>query len=329
MPLTLLQTGFEQKHCLKDERPIRRDLVSGHAYSAAMQHQATRWPFLAMIVAIALFSVMDVTMKHAAIAVGAFSATLLRCGLGFVLVLPLWLHEGPRWPRREVLLVHTVRGIVGAGTAVSFFYGLVHLPLAEAIAISFIAPLIALVLAAIVLGETIGREAIIASLLGLAGVLVIALARTGAEGSTHATTIGIISVLISALLYAWNLILQRQQALVAGPREVAVFQSAVSTLTLALAAPWLLVLPDSQAWLSIGASAVLASLALMLASWAYGQAQAQAMVPIEYTAFLWAALLGWLAFGEELTVPTLVGVVLIVAGCWIAAPRNHIEQTAL
>ena len=53
------------------------------------------------------------------------------------------------------------------------------------------------------------------------------------------------------------------------------------------------------------------------------------MVPFEYTAFLWAALLGWMAFGEAVTWPTVIGAVLIVGGCWIAAPRKHIEQTVL
>ena len=72
--------------------------------------------------------------------------------------------------------------------------------------------------------------------------------------------------------------------------------------------------------------------AVMLASWAYGRAEAQVLVPIEYTAFLWAALMGWLIFRETLTVPTVAGAVLIVAGCWLAAPKKrieHIEQTTL
>jgi S-adenosylmethionine uptake transporter len=52
-------------------------------------------------------------------------------------------------------------------------------------------------------------------------------------------------------------------------------------------------------------------------------------VPLEYSGFLWAALFGWLLFAEGLTLPVLAGAVLIVAGCWIAAPRKSTEQTAL
>jgi len=294
-----------------------------------MDQPHSRMPFLAALLGIALFSVMDATMKFAAIAVGAYSATLWRTIIGSLLVLPLWLHEGPRWPERATLILHIKRGIVGAGTAVTFFYGLVRLPLAEAIAISFIAPLLALFLAAILLKERIERQAIGASLLGLLGVLVIAFGRGEPANDHPEAGLGIAAVLLSAALYAWNLILQRQQALVAGPREVAVFQATVASLFLGLAAPWLLVIPDATSWLNIGASAMLAMSALMLGSWAYGRAETQKLVPLEYSAFLWAAAIGWLVFAEKLTLPTVLGAALIVLGCWIAAPKKHIEQTAL
>lgn len=295
----------------------------------SMNHDRSLLPFVAIVAAIAVYSVMDTSMKFASLAIGAFSATFWRSAISTVIVLPLWLRERPRWPKRPLLWLHIKRGVVSAGVATSFFYGLVRLPLAEAIAITFIAPLVALALAALLLGERIGRQAIAASLLGLGGVVVISLSRLGRDNAHPEAAWGVIAVLSSAVLYAWSLILLRQQALLAKPAEVAVFQSAIATLTLALAAPWLLELPTAAAWISTGISAVLGVAALMLASWSYGRAETQALVPFEYTAFLWAALLGWLAFGEVLTLPTVAGAVLIVLGCWIAAPRKHIEQTAL
>ncbi|MEY4056480.1 MAG: hypothetical protein RL519_1815, partial [Pseudomonadota bacterium] len=63
-----------------------------------------------------------------------------------------------------------------------------------------------------------------------------------------------------------------------------------------------------------------------------GRAEAQALLPIEYTAFIWAALFGWLVFAEPVAVETLAGVALIVIGCWIAARKAasvHTEQTTL
>lgn len=314
-------------------RAIARDEPCARLYSAAMSRSPapphSLAPFFAIAASIAVYSVMDTAMKFAALALGAYSATFWRSALGIALAMPLWLREGAPRPARRVLIMHIKRGMLTAGVAVTFFYGLVRLPLAEAIAISFIAPLIALALAALLLGERISREAIGASLMGLAGVMVISLGQSGNENSHPEAALGVGAVLISACLYAWSLVLLRQQSQLAKPIEVVMFQSVFAVLTLLLGAPWLLVLPQGEIWWSLGASAVLTILAAMLASWAYGRAETQALVPYEYTAFLWAALLGWIAFQEALTWPTLTGAALIVTGCWIAAPRKRIEQTAL
>ncbi len=285
-------------------------------------------PFVAAAAGIASFSLMDGLMKSASIAAGVFSAMLLRSAFGAMLMLPIWRLAGGGWPERAALKVHAIRAGVTSAMASSFFWGLVRLPLAEAIAISFIAPLFALYLAAVLLGEKIERKAILASLLGLVGVLVIVAARIGDTAFTAEMGWGIAAVLFSAVLYAWNLILQRQQAQVANPREIAFFQTFFVTCFLGLLAPWLLDLPAPHVLRELFGSAVLTVVALMFLSWAYARAEAQALLAIEYTAFVWAALVGWLWFDEAVTITTVLGVILIVAACWIAAPRRT-EQTAL
>jgi S-adenosylmethionine uptake transporter len=289
-------------------------------------------PFLVAASGIALFSVMDAVMKSASLQVGAYNAMLFRSGFGVLLMLPLWRATGGRWPDQSALRLHALRGLISAGLATSFFWGLIRLPLAEAIALSFIAPLIALYLAAVMLGEKIARGAVIASLLGFAGVLVIGAGRLGREALSEDAMWGIGAVLLSAVLYAFNLIFQRKQAQLASPQEVALFQMGFAGLFLALAAPWLAVTPSLPVLGEIATGAALAAVSLMLLSWAYARAEAQVLLPIEYTAFIWAALLGWLVFAEPVTVETLAGVVLIVIGCWIAARKAapaHTEQTTL
>ena len=285
-------------------------------------------PFAATLVGVAVFSLMDALMKGAAIAVGAFSALLLRSLVGWVIATPLWLTTRKVWPSRTAMRLHLLRGVVGSAMAFTFFWGIARLPLAEAIALSFTAPLVALYLAAMLLGERIAKSAVGASLLGIAGVAVIAWARMGSETSHPEAAWGIAAILASSMLYAWNLVLQRQQALVARPAEVAAFQNGVVTLVLALFAPWFLSWPDASAALEIAGAAVLAVSGAMVLSWAYRRAEAQALVPLEYTGFLWAGLFGWLFFREPLTLPTLLGAALIVVGCWIAAPRKRPEQSA-
>lgn len=277
---------------------------------------------------IALFSAMDAVIKGASLQIGAFSAYFLRCLIGFAIIAPVWLARGGKWPSNAVLQIHLLRGVVVAFMGWSFFFSLVRLPLAEAIALSFIAPLIALYLAAVFLGERIHPRAIIAAIMGLAGVGVIVGGKIGGQRMSDDALVGLASLLLSATLYAWNLVLQRKQALIASPVEISAFQNGVVALTLMLGAPFLLHLPAGRVWLDITAGALLAIAAAILLSWAYARAEAQVLVPIEYTGFLWAVMLGWWFFGEEVTIATLTGAALIVIGCWIATQRRPEQSSA-
>src|SRR3546814_14574937 len=75
--------------------------------------------------------------------------------------------------------IHALRSLFVAMMALGFFWALARLPMAEAIALAFVAPLLALYMAAIFLGERIGRRSIAASLLGFGGVLVIVAGKLG------------------------------------------------------------------------------------------------------------------------------------------------------
>ncbi len=285
-------------------------------------------PYVVTLVAVGLFSLMDALMKGASLVVGAYSALLVRNAIGLALIAPVWLATRKGWPTRAAMRIHLVRGVVAAAMAFTFFWGIARIPLAEGIALSFVAPLIALYLAALLLGEQIQPGAIWASVAGLAGVAVIAFGRAGTGGWSEDAAWGTGSVLVSSILYAWNLVLQRQQALAAAPIEVATFQTGTVGLVLLLFAPLAFTVPARAEWPVIAGAAVLALGAVLLLAWSYARAEAQALVPLEYSGFLWAALFGWLFFAEALTWPVLLGVCLIVGACWIAAPKKPPEQTA-
>ncbi|CAN5145303.1 DMT family transporter [soil metagenome] len=278
---------------------------------------------------VALFSVMDAAMKGLSIAIGVYNALFWRAIAGTIMGMIGMIALRNPWPGRVVLRIHLMRGTVVALMALLFFFGLTKLPMAEAITLSFIAPLFALYLAALLLKETIGKSAILASALGLVGVAVILSGRLRGHYDPQAL-LGAGAVLLSALLFAWNLILQKQQAGVASPVEVAFFQHLVMLGLFSLAAPFLAVVPDPSQVPLVILAAMLAFTSLMALSWAYARAEAQRLIPVEYSAFVWAALMGWLVFGERLTLNTLAGAALIVAGCLIAARRDsaiapHVE----
>lgn len=285
-------------------------------------------PFLSVAVGIATFSAMDAAMKGASIQAGVYNALLLRNIFATCLMVPVWLLAGRPKPSAAGMRVHLQRSAVVSVMAVLFFYGLVRIPMAEAIAISFIAPLIALYFAALMLGETIRPSAILASLLGIAGVVVIGAARFGRGDLNGDSVTGTAAILVSAVLYALNLVLQRKQALLADPIEIALVQNLFVAVIFVVAAPWLFAWPQPAALLDITAGAALAVVALLFLSWGYAREEAQVLVPIEYTGFLWAALFGWLRFGEQVGPATAAGAVLIVIGCLIAA-RKPTEQTVV
>lgn len=289
--------------------------------SASSLHPRPAIPFAVAALGIALFSGMDALMKGLSIAIGTYNALLWRTLAGAAIGGVLYLVSRSPRPGRAAMRVHLVRGTMGSLMALLFFWGLVRVPIAQAIALAFVAPLIALYLAAVMLKERIERSAILASLLGFAGVVVILAGQAQAELGREAL-LGSIAILVSAGLYAWNIILMRQQAQLAGPIEIAFFMALIMVACFAVAAPFLAVPPPAGQLPAIVGSALLALGSLMLLSWAYARAEAQRLAPVEYTGFIWASIFGWLIFAEPVQPLTLVGAAMIVGACW-AATRPH------
>lgn len=281
---------------------------------------------------IATYSVMDAVMKGLSIESGAYSAVLWRSLAGTVLLGAIFVARGRRWPGRAALTLHVQRGATAGVSVLLFFWGLARVPMAEGVVLTFIAPLIALYLAAVLLGERVRRAAIIGSLVACVGVLVLAVGQAQAQAST-AHVLGSIAIVAASIFYAVSLILLRRQAQLADPLEVALFTSMVLGGLLLVGAPWFAVLPAAAQLPRIAFATVFGSISAMLLAWAYAKAEAQVLAPVEYTAFVWAAILGWLVFGEHVGPFTMAGAVLIIAGCLVAvrgpaAPAPQTEAAA-
>ena len=282
---------------------------------------STAIAFAVATAGIAAFSIMDAVMKGLSLEIGAYNALLWRTMAGAIVGGLVFFGRKMAWPARATMRVHLVRGTLSAVMAMLFFWGLARVPMAQAIALAFVAPLIALYLAAALLNEKIERRAILASVLGFAGVLIIFAGQADADLGPDAFR-GSVAILASAGLYAYNIILMRQQAQLAGPVEIAFFMSLIMTLCFLLAAPVLAVLPEAQHLPAIATAALLAFVSLMLLSWAYARAEAQHLAPVEYTSFIWASILGFLVFGEHVMPLTLAGAAMIIIACMIAASRR-------
>lgn len=260
-------------------------------------------------------------MKALSIASGPYSAVLWRSLAGVVLLGAVFVVRRRPWPGRRALTLHVLRGATAGVSVLLFFWGLVRVPMAQGTALTFLAPLIALYFAAALLGERIARGAILGSLVASAGVLVIAGGEVQAQAAT-AHVLGSLAIFAASIFYAYSLVLLRQQAQVADPLEVALFTSLVLSGLLLLGAPWFATMPSAAQLPAIAATAVLGSVSAMALAWAYRHAQAQVLAPVEYSAFVWAALFGWLAFGEIVSLFTIAGAVSIGIGCGLAL-RGH------
>ena len=273
------------------------------------------------LLGIASFSIMDMVIKGLTLEIGTFATLWWRSLIGVALAGAMFLWFRNAWPSRAALRIHLVRGIATTLMAVLFFWGLARVPMAQAVALTFIAPLLSLLLAGMILKERIGARIVGGSLIAFAGVVVILAGQARADLGPEALR-GSAAILCSAMIYAWNIILMRQQAQVAGPLEIAFFQSAIVSCCFLAGAPFLAVLPPVSDWHAVLGAAALAFASLMLLSWAYARAEAQYLAPVEYTALGWAVLFGITVFHEPVRPLTLVGATMIIAACLYAARRR-------
>jgi S-adenosylmethionine uptake transporter len=278
--------------------------------------------FAAALGAVAVLSVMDAVMKGLVLAIGIFAVSVWRSIANLILTSALYLPGRPALPEAATLRIHVARGIVVMVMAGLFFWGIGRVPLAQAIALTFVAPLISLLLASLFLHEQIGSKSIAGSLIAFAGVIVIVWGQARADAGPG-VLLGSAAIIGSALCYAVNIVLMRHQSLAARPVEINFFQS-LSVLLLWFAAVPFMGFPAWPAsnWLWVLVAALMSTGGGLLFSWAYARAEASYLSVTEYSGFLWASALGWLVFHERVSLYTLAGALLIVGGCLVAASRR-------
>jgi S-adenosylmethionine uptake transporter len=287
------------------------------AVTAPPIQSRTHLAYPVALIGIASFSLMDAVMKALTLELGAFNAMFWRSVIALALIAPFFLRSGARWPGKAAMKLHLMRGSIAGVMAFTFFWGIARVPLAEGIALSFVAPLIAIYLSAFFLREKVRPGALVASLISLSGVFVIAAARASGAFSSEALW-GLGSIMVSAMLYACNIVLMRAQAQAAQPVEIAFWQNLVVAVQLTCLAPFFAFVPSGDQLMRMTGAASLTLFALLTLAWAYARGQTQSLVSTEYTAFIWASLFGWLWFSEAVSLPTVAGCGLIIAGCLMA-----------
>ncbi|HLL10517.1 MAG TPA: DMT family transporter [Rubrivivax sp.] len=269
-------------------------------------------PFVLAAAGIAALCALDAAVKELTRSYAVAYAVLGRYVFGTLFALAVWWWQGRPRLTREMLPAHLLRGTLITVTAFLFFFSLTRLDMAEAITLSFVAPLLIPPLAHLFLGEKMRGPVVLAAFVGFAGVL---LTVQGAPSFDGERALALGAVLGAALTYAMAAIVMRARAAKDG--------STLLTLTSAVI-PMLLLSPAAvgaplPTWSALGLAVLaglLGNLGIQLLARAYASAEAQALGVLEFTALPWAALFGWLFFGEAVRPQVWLGALVIFAACW-------------
>jgi drug/metabolite transporter (DMT)-like permease len=206
------------------------------------------------------------------------------------------------------------RSLLFITSTACFFSAIGHVPLADATAIGFTAPLIVAVLAGPLLGERLGLGHWVAIAVGFAGALIV-VRPTGASANLYA-----LLVLASSATYAGYQLLTRRAASVDSPETSVAYSALMGALLMSALVPfhWSTPGPGWQ-WGLLGGLGLLGGTGHYLVARAFGSAPASLVSPFHYVQLLWAALVGYLLFGDVPGALMWLGAGLIVAsGLYVA-----------
>lgn len=263
-----------------------------------------------MVMAVLLFTVMDGVAKY--LGERGYSTWQLIFCRSFFAMLPVLLfvrrEGGFRVLRTRRPLAHLGRCALGVSSLFCFFYSFKLIPLADAMALSFSAPLFVTALSVPLLGERVGPHRWAAVAAGFVGVLIMV-----QPGSDLFQPVALL-VLLSAVLYAFAIVLVRSMSGTEASITVVFYFSisgiAVGSVTMPFAYTPPHDLTDAALMVSLG---LLGGCAQFLMTNAYRHADAAVIAPFDYTAILWAVVIGLVVFGDWPAPSVFLGVAVVIA----------------
>ena len=195
------------------------------------------------------------------------------------------------------------RGLLSVGGMFTNFSALTRLPLADATAISFASPLITVALGAIILKERVRIYRWSAVLVGFAGVIVMLvphfdIGHYAVAGVASVAAIGSLLALISAFCNAGTVIQTRRLTQSETTSSIVFYFSLVCAIAGALTLPFAWHAPTTSELAKLIMLGILGGVAHIFLTESYRHAAASVVAPFDYSAMLWALLLGYWLFGE-------------------------------
>jgi len=278
---------------------------------------------LMIMTAVAMFTVMDSIAKYLSRFYPVPGIVWARYAFHLLFVV---LILGPRLKGRLVrtdrLGWQVLRGFVLAASSMFFFSALKFMPMAEASSITFLAPVLVTLGAAVVLKEKVEPARWMAVCAGFIGVLIIIRPGSGVFDSVA------LLPLATAACFATYSVLTRKLAGLENPYTTLFYSGLVGTVVLAVVLPFAWVAPANpvHAALLVLMGLIGGGSHLVLIK-AYEHAPASRLAPFSYTQFVWVIIIGYVVFGDFPDRWSLIGIAVIVASAiYIATHQRLVER---
>lgn len=215
--------------------------------------------------------------------------------------------------RTKLPLGHLWRGLIGVSAMGFGFAALGLLPLPEVTVLGFAAPLLTVVLAALLLGERLRLFRISAVLLGLVGVVAVMWPRLTLADVDRLAAIGVACVLMSALLRAFATIHIRRLVATEETSAIVFYFSLTATVFSLFSIPFGWTWPSLPALMMLIGAGILGGFGQIFLTSAYRNAEAAVLAPFDYASILFAILFGYVFFDEVPTNAVIIGSVIVIA----------------
>lgn len=294
--------------------------------AAVRQHAVPLRSVALILVSMFCFALVDALAKSVALVYPANEITFFRMLFGLIPALAICLRGKPLATRLKQLDVRgqTLRALTLLGASGLFFAGLPYMPLSEAVAIVYSETLLVIVLAPWLLKETLKPRDALAAAVGFIGVLLI----VRPDGS-HSNWLGPVLLMSSALFGALSIIQIKRIRATDDSGTTVLYFTVIGTIVTAVSLCFAWRTPSFDALALMALLGVFATAGQVLMTMAFRLADAGALAPYNYTSIVWAALFGYLAWGETIGAMSLLGIALIVGSSIAVAVRRKQQEGPL
>ena len=269
------------------------------------------------------FALMVVAIRLASATLHTFEIAFFRNFFGLVAALPLLLRHGPGLLHTARLPRYVFRCVVGVVSMVCGFWAIGHLPLAQAVSLSYSTPIFVTIAAVLLLHEQVRARRWAAVALGFVGVLVIV--RPFSGGFSAGTLVAIAAAVLSAIVS-----IQIKQLSATEPADRIVVMTTLLWVPMSLLpALWVWEWPRGIAWLWVVAAGFLGTGGHMLWTRALKLGDVSALTPISFMQLPVVAVAGYLLFDEALDRWTVLGAgIIFAANAYIAHREARLARRA-